>query len=676
MRKPGFIFIALVSMTALPVITAGEDIVRQQFDLYGDPLPSGAVTRMGSERFWVGERISKLTFSHNGKTLASAVSGFEGIPIWEPRTGRRLRTLHFQFPNVKVNDGESLVQFSPLGAYLISDFGVDSILVWESSTWRLGRIFRGEFFGIRSLDFAGNGRFFVALCGDQNLHICDIHAGKEVRKVGLGGITSAVLSPDGSQVAVVLGDSEIRIWDVASGSWGRRLHQGSGHVFHHAFAPDGKTLAALYNSGSVWVWDLVTGRKVKDSTLQEWVTSCCPAFSRDNSIIAVGCADASLRIWESKSGRILRRIPFDPWTLIHQVSLSPDGKMIASVSGNDDTLQVWDIATGKETQHITRHQGAVVAVRFSPDDKTVASSGKDGTLILWDAATGKAIWRVIDGPAGFWDIRRKQNDREDLWEQVRPIGEIVFTPDGKSILSLGRSGIICFRSVETGRQFRQMQLEIPGAIEAAAFSPDCRMIATVSSKNETQNDHKVRFWNLATGKEVSGLSLEDESQVCSIAFAPSGHAFAATDHRGAVRVWDMQTRHLRNRFAGPGIFARSLAFSPANDIIAAGCEDFGLRLWSPSLKDIRQPSGEETGVIAAVAFSPNGKKVAWGAEDSIVRVWDVPNGREVARYSGHKEMINKIAFSSNSHSFASASRDGTILIWNTDGRKKGGKRLP
>lgn len=65
------------------------------------------------------------------------------------------------------------------------------------------------------------------------------------------------------------------------------------------------------------------------------------------------------------------------------VAFSPDGNTVASDS-RDETIKIWDVATGMELATLKGHADSVVSVAFSPDGKTLASGCEDKTIKLWD----------------------------------------------------------------------------------------------------------------------------------------------------------------------------------------------------------------------------------------------------------------------------------------------------
>src|SRR5947199_163006 len=93
------------------------------------------------------------------------------------------------------------------------------------------------------------------------------------------------------------------------------------------------------------------------------------------------------------TARFPRCLPLLPagnsWPEARMLSISPDGKKVASAAGS--TIRLWDTASGKELPLIEGHWRAPTAVVLSPDGKTAVTWGGDRVVRRWDAYTGKSL---------------------------------------------------------------------------------------------------------------------------------------------------------------------------------------------------------------------------------------------------------------------------------------------
>ena len=99
--------------------------------------------------------------------------------------------------------------------------------------------------------------------------------------------------------------------------------------------------------------------------------------------------DQTLKVWDLASGRELRTLAGHS-SFVSAVTVAPDGKQAVSASW-DNTLKVWDLASGRETRTLTGHTEWVNALAVTPDGKHAASACRDHTLKVWDLATGTAV---------------------------------------------------------------------------------------------------------------------------------------------------------------------------------------------------------------------------------------------------------------------------------------------
>ena len=139
------------------------------------------------------------------------------------------------------------------------------------------------------------------------------------------------------------------------------------------------------------------------------------AFSPNGRTALSGGSDNSLKLWDIATGSVIRT--FQGHTnSVNSVAFAPDGR--TALSGSDDnTLRLWDIATGSVIRTFQGHTNSVQSVAFSPDGQTALSGSDDATLKLWDIATGSVI-RTID-------------DNSSL------VKSVAFSPDGRTALSGG-----------------------------------------------------------------------------------------------------------------------------------------------------------------------------------------------------------------------------------------------
>jgi len=298
---------------------------------------------------------------------------------------------------------------------------------------------------------------------------------------------------------------------------------------------------------------------------------------------------------------------------VDSVSFSPDGKLIASGS-RDNTIDLWDVETGKEIRRLKGHGGSVYSVVFSPDGRLIASGSYDGTIKLWDVETGKEI-RTLKGHSFLVFFKGV-------------VHSVSFSPDGKLIASGGSDDTIKLWDVETGKEIRTLKGH-GGSVESVAFSSDGKLIASGS------RDNTIKLWDVKTGKEIRTLEGH-KFWVNSVSFSPDGRLLASGSADKTIKLWDVETGKEIRTLEGHKFWVRAVVFSPDGRLIASGDWSGTIKLWDVETgKEIRTLEGVYS-FARSIAFSPNGRFIAYGNFHKIT-LWDAQTYKEIAEFVGYTD---------------------------------------
>ncbi len=319
---------------------------------------------------------------------------------------------------------------------------------------------------------------------------------------------------------------------------------------------------------------------------------------------------------------------------INDVEISPDGTRIASASG-DNSIKIWDAASGEELHSLEGHSDSVYQVVFSPDGARIVSASDDSCIKLWDVASGV-------------DLRAL----EDRFVNVNPV---VFSPDGTRIALMSSDGTIILCDAHNGEELHTL-VGHTGLVTCAAFSPDGKCLALA------REDTCIQIWDSAGGELLK--TLEGHSgNVKSVAFSPDGKWLASAGEYGGVKLWDAAGGEKLKTLVGHSNDVYQVAFSPDGTRIASVSSDGTIRLWDAAIgEEIRTLAGHSNR-ISCMAFSPDGEQVVTGSDDNTLKLWDATSGKELRTLAGHTSCVNCVAFSPDGTHVVSGSDDETIKIW-------------
>ena len=295
-------------------------------------------------------------------------------------------------------------------------------------------------------------------------------------------------------------------------------------------------------------------------------------FSRDGKLVATGCYDRAVRVFDTTTGKTTHSFPFgDPVDnspdkfgirtqgLQEAVTFSTDGKRLAAVGGSwlnppAALATVFDLPATKEVFTSKSHRGMVRRAAFTPDGKRLVTAGHDSTLKVFDADTGM----------------EQGTFKEHDWV----ITAVAVAPDGKAVASAccnsqKRSIRIWDPATLKGVQNIPLPEKI-FSVDDLAFSPDGKHVAGVSN-------WRLHVWEVATGKPTADAVLE-AGLYKRLAYSPDGKRIAVGggqgggDGKGILRVYDVAADKMYVAFvdADAGKELLAVAWPTADSILAVG----------------------------------------------------------------------------------------------------------
>ncbi len=287
------------------------------------------------------------------------------------------------------------------------------------------------------------------------------------------------------------------------------------------------------------------------------------------------------------------------------LGLLDNGRTLVT-SAKDDTLRLWDLASGKPLGQLVVPRSRPKSIAVRPDGKLLAVLAPSGKLQLLELPNGRKV-------------------KEWQAETVKNVGSIAFSPDGKWVVSSGLNTRLW--DVATGKVVHHFK-HPPEPMSTLVFSPDGKRLCMGSAKGT------IRLWDARTGQELAQLAGHTK-YIDQVAFSPDGKLLASVSHDGTVRLWDLDTR--RQIRSWNVEFGVALALSRDGRSLAAGGGEGVIRVWETASGKERAAFPSNSRCVMALLFSPNGKMLISGHVESMALCWDL-TGRGPQQQRGNKAL--------------------------------------
>jgi WD40 repeat protein len=325
---------------------------------------------------------------------------------------------------------------------------------------------------------------------------------------------------------------------------------------------------------------------------------------------------------------------------ITSMAFSPDGRTLASGS-NDNSVAIWEIATGRQIARLWGNLGAIEQVKFTADGRFLISGGfgEDG-LVVWNTS----------------DWSRKTNLRVDVTSFAisRDGTKVACSTDileGSEKEPKLRS-IIGIYGLPNGEL--KYTLEVHGwYTKSLQFSPDASSILFL--RNDGYDNTELYSIAAQPGSEAGPLPLPGVKAVHAIDFSPDGHRLYTGLSDGRLIAWRWPAKEILFSVQAHALSVESLvAGAGATAIMSIGRES-GEAFQTGGEWSVRSVSTNGTllGIVRSIDYDL-AAALGTGELSAIARSNTIEVSTNIGKqpFKGYGETVTGIAFSPDSKTFA------------------------
>lgn len=381
--------------------------------------------------------------------------------------------------------------------------------------------------------------------------------------------------------------------------------------------PKRTLLAVSDRSSRVVIVNLLTGDP--RYPLEQGAPVTALAFSPGSRLIAVGCADGTIRVWRVGVGTLFATLRAPKIKRITSLEFSPRGTLVAAGS-SDGTARIWNVTTNSAVATLTGHTTRITDLAFSPDGFSLLTSSTDGTARVWKADTGRSL-AVLRGHS-------------------EAVTAGTFTADGASVATAGADRTLRVWDAQAQRELTPLK-NLRRPVTRALFV-DAGHIEAVT------DDGRAHELDARTGRELGVEKAKAEQR------DPRAVIEGTTVRIGRDVVLRGHTRNVT-----------SVRFSSDGARVVTASRDGDVRLWDARTGELLRTLREHLGTVAHAEFSPDGRWIV-SAGPSTAGLWASDTGRLQFFLRGHEARLTSAAFDPTGTRIVTAGRDGTVRVYHCE----------
>ena len=556
---------------------------------------------------------------------------------------KQLNTTQWHLPNgVKARIGKGTVNdlaYSPNNTILAVASSTGTWLYEIDSGNELALLTKNRE-GTNSVEFSPDGNTLATACGNKLVRLWNVET-RKLMHTFIGhrrDIIGVNFSSDGTTL-ICWSDYGLSIWDIEKSVYKMDLNIGFERQSDITFHSDRISVVnGNYKTIRYWDSEIEKNKKINDAH-KESIT--CVSISPDGKMIASGSRDKTVRLWNASTEALHKTLKGHKKPIL-SLTFSSDGSSIASTS-EDKTIRVWNVDTGRRKHLFKTHSKHLHRISFSPNGNTLANSSMDGIIHQWDLNTGKHKNTIVGHGSGF----ASKN--------------IVFSKDKIIAATTYGSNNIILYDLNT----QEVQNILKGhskQVDCLSFSSDGETLASGSQ------DKTIRLWSVTPGEHKKKLNGHFE-EVSHVMFKDD-ESLISYGHDKRVRLWDVKKGRQKSNFE-VGVFSQNIGFSPDGNFALSRNRGKGstyyLYLWDLDTGSRTTLTNQVKYTIQLydhIPISSDGSMLTYCTDSEIVVYDSIRKEKQII--PDQPSMFSFLALNSESNLLAKADLDGKINLWNVD----------
>ncbi len=617
-------------------------------DQYGDPLPDGAVARLGTTRYNIRDAPMAMRWSSDSSLVA--IHYHAAIGVVAPGVQILVMATGLDETTPGLDDGEfEDIAWSPDGTKLVTCESSGTLRIWDRGNAWGQRVFVSDAGACECVAWSPDGKTIASGRRADGIQLKDVATGRITGEFAAPA-SRVAFSNDGKAIAVA-GTNRVTVFSLPELQELISRNGDLDRYFSLEFSPDSKFVAASGRK-TLRLYSVGSAEKPVEYGMLSGLHSV--AFHPKRPLLLTHEFDGLVTIWDMNEKKTLYQ---ENGTQGLGASFSPDGtKWILPRK----RLQQVDVESRKIIDRFDAHDRDVLNIVAPDDEKTIVTSGTGPAILQWDLET----YRL-----------------KNRWTHPENACNLSISPDGETIAvaSVQDTAISLIRLSKNQTAILDRHVS---PIRCLAFDPTAKnRLMSVSA------DGQRCLWDTASSdclKETDGKDVVRINLFHTISASRSGLMAMGLPGAGVIhliRTEDLEIRNAINIAEPDATFFLPVAISRDGQTVASVGIDEVRQTGFVGLLDSKTGNAikniaEVPVMVTAVAISDDSTLLAVSSHESQshsraierIRVYSIASGKLRHEFLGHTGMVRSLRFVSNNR-LISASQDATVLVWDVSGKR-------